>query len=134
VPQRILADQLSDKYNAACDKIGHAGAFAHSGRKAGQAAAGMELEKRRASQAESANKLALTHEEIAQEVTRLLTDLKKRQIVRLKGLTLFDPQQGSAGAARTPQVVLETVAQRGSSEAVQPRLRRTTMVQPSRSS
>src|SRR5271167_1540546 len=87
-----VAEQLSDKYHAACSEIRAIG-LPHS---AAEKLAKLLLEWS-GRNGEAANlKLALTHEEMAQmigtsreTVTRLFADLKKRQIVQTKGSTLL---------------------------------------------
>ncbi len=91
-----VAEQLSDKYNTACREIRSLG-LSHS---AGEKLAKLLLEWGGNGVAdehkETRLKVALTHEEIAQmigtsreTVTRLFADLKKRQIIALKGSTLL---------------------------------------------
>jgi CRP/FNR family transcriptional regulator len=90
-----VAEQLSEKYNAACHEIRSLG-LSHS---AAEKLAKLLLEwisKNGESQKQEPRlKLALTHEEIAQmigtsreTVTRLFAELKKRQIIQAKGSTL----------------------------------------------
>lgn len=90
-----VAEQLSEKYNAACHEVRALG-LSHS---AEQKLASVLLEwtsrNGEASKAEPRLKLVLTHEEIAQmigtsreTVTRLFADLRKRQIVIAKGSTV----------------------------------------------
>jgi len=91
-----VAEQLSDKYHAACGEIRAIG-LPHS---AAEKLAKLLLEwsgrNGEAAKAEPRVKLALTHEEMAQmigtsreTVTRLFADLRKRQIVQTKGSTLL---------------------------------------------
>ena len=91
-----VAEQLSDKFSAACHEIRSLG-LAHS---AAEKLAKLLLEwsskEGESDKREPRVKLALTHEEIAEmigtsreTVTRLFTELRKRQIVHLKGSTLL---------------------------------------------
>ncbi len=91
-----VAEQLSEKYNAACHEVRSLG-LSHS---AAEKLAKLLLEwcskNGEAAKQEPRLKIALTHEEIAQmigtsreTVTRLFADLKKRQIVQSKGSTLI---------------------------------------------
>jgi CRP/FNR family transcriptional regulator len=90
-----VAEQLSDKYNTACREIRSLG-LSHS---AGEKLAKLLLEWTGGppeDHKEARLKMALTHEEIAQmigtsreTVTRLFAELKKRQIIQLKGSTLL---------------------------------------------
>jgi len=91
-----VAEQLSDKYHAACREIRAIG-LPHS---AAEKLAKLLLEwsgrNGEAAKAEPRVKLTLTHEEMAQmigtsreTVTRLFATLKKRQIVQTKGSTLL---------------------------------------------
>jgi CRP/FNR family cyclic AMP-dependent transcriptional regulator len=90
-----VAEQLSDKYSAACHEI-RSLALAHS---AAEKLAKLLLEwdskEGEPGKQKPRVKLTLTHEEIAEmigtsreTVTRLFTELRKRQIVHLKGSTL----------------------------------------------
>jgi CRP/FNR family transcriptional regulator, cyclic AMP receptor protein len=90
-----VAEQLSEKYNTACHEIRSLG-LSHS---AGQRLAKLLLEwsspNGKTAEPQPRLKLAFSHEEIAQmigtsreTVTRLFTDLKKRQIVQVKGSAL----------------------------------------------
>ena len=90
-----VAEQLSDKYNTACREIRSLG-LSHS---AGEKLAKLLLDWSGGppeDHKEARLKMALTHEEIAQmigtsreTVTRLFAELKKRQIIQLKGSTLL---------------------------------------------
>ena len=91
-----VAEQLSDKYHAACGEIRAIG-LPHS---AAEKLAKLLLEwsgrNGEAAKAQPRVKLALTHEEMAQmigtsreTVTRLFADLRKRHIVQTKGPTLL---------------------------------------------
>jgi len=91
-----VAEQLSDKYNAACREIRSLGLSHSAAEKLAKLLLEWSARNGEASKAEPRVKLALTHEEIAQmigtsreTVTRLFADLKKRQIVQSKGSTLF---------------------------------------------
>lgn len=102
------AEQLSEKYNAACREIRSLG-LSHSAAEklakllldwAGQSGEGSKQEPR--------IKLALTHEEIAQmigtsreTVTRLLAELKKQQIVQAHGATLVVRNKSALKALAT---------------------------------
>jgi CRP/FNR family cyclic AMP-dependent transcriptional regulator len=89
------AEQLSEKYHDACNEVRSLG-LSHS---AHEKLANLLLEwsskNGEAAKPETRLKLRLTHEEIAnmigtsrETVTRLLTEMKKRQIVESKGSTL----------------------------------------------
>jgi len=91
-----VAEQLSERYNSTCHEVRALG-LAHS---AGERLAKLLLEwsakNGEAAKAEPRVNLTLTHEEISQmigtsreTVTRLLADLKRRQIVQAKGSTLL---------------------------------------------
>jgi CRP/FNR family transcriptional regulator, cyclic AMP receptor protein len=90
-----VAEQLSDKYSSACHEI-RSLALAHS---AAEKLAKLLLEwssKEGEPDKQARVKLTLTHEEIAEmigtsreTVTRLFTELRKRQIVHLKGSALL---------------------------------------------
>jgi CRP/FNR family transcriptional regulator len=91
-----VAEQLSDKFSAACHEIRSLG-LAHS---AAEKLAKLLLEwsskEGESDKREPRVKLTLTHEEIAEmigtsreTVTRLFTELRKRQIAHLKGSTLL---------------------------------------------
>ncbi len=90
-----VAEQLSEKYHDACHEVRSLG-LSHS---AHEKLANLLLEwssmNGEAAKPETRLKLRLTHEEIAnmigtsrETVTRLLAEMKKRQIVELKGSTL----------------------------------------------
>jgi CRP/FNR family transcriptional regulator len=89
-----VAEQLSEKYNTACNEIRSLG-LSHS---AAEKLAKLLLEwsmRNGGARQPDRMKLTLTHEEIAQmigtsreTVTRLFADFKKRQLIQLKGSTL----------------------------------------------
>jgi CRP/FNR family transcriptional regulator len=100
-----VAEQLSEKYNAACHEIRSLG-LSHS---AAEKLAKLMLEwiskNGEAQKQEPRLKLSLTHEEIAQmigtsreTVTRLFAELKKRQILQSKGSTLVIRNKGALRA------------------------------------
>lgn len=103
-----VAEQLSDKYNTACREIRSLG-LSHS---AGEKLAKLLLEWSGGppeDHREARLKMALTHEEIAQmigtsreTVTRLFAELKKRQIIQLKGSTLLIRNKGALRSLATP--------------------------------
>ena len=91
-----VAEQLSDKYNSACREIRALGLSHSAAEKLAKLLLEWSSQNGEASKSESRLKLALTHEEIAQmigtsreTVTRLLSDLKRREIVQSKGPTLL---------------------------------------------
>src|SRR5579885_571414 len=91
-----VAEQLSDKYNAACHEIRSLGLSHSAAEKLAKLLLEWSSKNGEATKQEPRLKLALTHEEIAQmigtsreTVTRLFADLKKRQIVQAKGSTLI---------------------------------------------
>lgn len=91
-----VAEQLSEKYNAACHEIRSLGLSHSAAEKLAKLLLDWSTKNGEAAKVEPRLKLALTHEEIAQmigtsreTVTRLFADLKKRQIVQAKGSTLL---------------------------------------------
>jgi CRP/FNR family transcriptional regulator, cyclic AMP receptor protein len=87
-----VAEQLSDKYNFACREISALGLPHSAGEKLAKLLLECSAKNGEAKKSEPRFKLAFTHEEIAQmigtsreTVTRLFSDLKKRQIVQGKG-------------------------------------------------
>ncbi len=90
-----VAEQLSEKYHDACHEVRWL-ALSHSAHeKLANLLLEWSSEKGEAAKPEPRLKFRLTHEEIAnmigtsrETVTRLLADLKKHQIVQLKGSTL----------------------------------------------
>ena len=91
-----VAEQLSDKYNSACRDLRDL-VLPHSAEeKLAKLLLGWNAKNGDATNAEPCVKLTVTHEEIAQmigtsreTVSRLLADLKKRQIVQLTNSTLL---------------------------------------------
>src|SRR5271167_1114214 len=91
-----VAEQLSDKYHAACREIRAIGLPHSTAEKLAKLLLEWSGRNGEAAKAEPRIKLALTHEEMAQmigtsreTVTRLFGDLKKRKIVQAKGPTLL---------------------------------------------
>ena len=91
-----VAEQLSEKYNSACREIRTLGLSHSAAEKLAKLLLAWSTRNGVATKSEPRIKLALTHEEIAQmigtsreTVTRLFSDLKKRQIVQSKGSTLL---------------------------------------------
>src|SRR3954452_21146122 len=91
-----VAEQLSDKYNAACREIRSLGLSHSAAEKLAKLLLQWTNKNGETNKVEPRLKLALTHEEIAQmigtsrdTVPRLFADLKKRQIVMAKGSTLL---------------------------------------------
>lgn len=91
-----VAEELSEKYNSACHEIRSLGLSHSAAEKLAKLLLEWSAKNGEAVKTEPRFKLALTHEEIAQmigtsreTVTRLFTDLKKRQIVQAKGSTLL---------------------------------------------
>ena len=91
-----VAEQLSDKYNAACHEIRSLGLSHSAAEKLAKLLLEWSAKNGEQNKLEPRLKLALTHEEIAhmigtsrETVTRLFADLKKRQIVMAKGSTLL---------------------------------------------
>ena len=90
-----VAEQLSEKYNTACDEVRALGLSHSAAEKLAKLLVEWSLRNGEAAKQEPRLKLAFTHHEIAQmigtsreTVTRLFGDLKKRQIVEGKGSTL----------------------------------------------
>ena len=90
-----VAEQFSEKYNAACREIRSLGLSHSAAEKLARLLLDWSTRNGEANKQEPRVKLALTHEEIAQmigtsreTVTRLFAELKKRQIVQSKGSTL----------------------------------------------
>jgi CRP/FNR family transcriptional regulator, cyclic AMP receptor protein len=91
-----VAEQLGDKYNSACRDL-RTMVLSHSAaEKLAKQLLEWSAKSGEATKAEPRLKLAFTHEEIAQiigtsreTVTRLFSDLKKRQILQSKGSTLL---------------------------------------------
>ena len=90
-----VAEQLSDKYNAACREIRAVGLPHSATERLAKLLCDWSAQNGEAAKAEPRVKLALTHDEMAQmigtsreTVTRLFADLKKRHIVEKKGSTL----------------------------------------------
>ncbi len=90
-----VAEQLSEKYHDACNEVRSLGLshFAHE--KLANLLLEWSSKNGESAKPEARMKLRLTHEEIAnmigtsrETVTRLLAEMKKRQIVELKGSTL----------------------------------------------
>ncbi len=90
-----VAEQLSEKYNAACREIRSLGLSHSAAEKLAKLLLEWSTKNGEGTKQEPRIKLALTHEEIAQmigtsreTVTRLFAEMKKRQIVQSKGSTL----------------------------------------------
>ena len=90
-----VAEQLSDKYNAACHEIRSLGLSHSAAEKLAKLLLDWSSKAGESAKKEPRFKMALTHEEIAQmigtsreTVTRLFAELRKRQIVHSKGSTL----------------------------------------------
>jgi CRP/FNR family transcriptional regulator len=90
-----VAEQLSEKYNTACQEVRALGLSHSAGEKLAKLLLEWSTKNGEGAKQEPRLRLALTHEEIAQmigtsreTVTRLFADLKKRQIVQAKGSTL----------------------------------------------
>ena len=91
-----VAVQLSHKYNTACHEIRSLGLSHSAGEKLAKLLFNWSMRNGESGKPEPRFTLAVTHEEMAQmigtsreTVTRLLADLKKRQIVQMKGSTLL---------------------------------------------
>jgi CRP/FNR family cyclic AMP-dependent transcriptional regulator len=90
-----VAEQLSQKYSVACREVRSLGLSHSAGAKLARLLLEWNANNDESSERELRLELALTHEEIAQmigasreTVTRLFTDLRRRQILRSKGATL----------------------------------------------
>jgi CRP/FNR family cyclic AMP-dependent transcriptional regulator len=90
-----VAVELSDKYHTACREIRSLGLSHSAIEKLAKLLFDWSMRNGEAGKPEPRFTLAVTHDEIAQmigtsreTVTRLLADLKKRQVVQLKGSTL----------------------------------------------
>ena len=101
-----VAEQLSDKYNAACREIRAVGLPHSATERLAKLLCDWSAQNGGAAKAEPRVKLALTHDEMAQmigtsreTVTPLFADLKRRQIVEKKGSTLRIREQGGAERA-----------------------------------
>jgi CRP/FNR family cyclic AMP-dependent transcriptional regulator len=91
-----VAEQLSQKYSVACREVRSLGLSHSAAAKLARLLLEWSSNNGELSQREHRIELALTHEEIAQmigasreTVTRLFTDLRRRQILRSKGTTLM---------------------------------------------
>ena len=91
-----VAQQLSDKYSAACHEIRSLGLAYSAAEKLAKLLLEWASKEGEPGEQGSRVKLDLTHEEIAEmigtsreTVTRLFADLRKRQIVHVKGATLL---------------------------------------------
>jgi CRP/FNR family transcriptional regulator, cyclic AMP receptor protein len=103
-----VAEQLSDKYNAACREIRSLGLSHSAAEKLAKLLLEWTNKNGEASKTEPRVKLALTHEEIAQmigtsreTVTRLFAELKKKQVVQSKGSTLVIKNKAALKAIAT---------------------------------
>jgi CRP/FNR family cyclic AMP-dependent transcriptional regulator len=90
-----VAEQLSDKYNAACREFRDIGLPHSAAEKLAKLLLELSVHNGEAAKAQPCIKLALTHDEMAQmigtsreTVTRMFADLTKQQIVERKGSTL----------------------------------------------
>ncbi len=90
-----VAEQLSEKYNAACHEVRSLGLSHSAAEKLAKLLMEWSTKNGESQKQEPRMTLSLTHEEIAQmigtsreTVTRLFADLKKRQILQTKGSTL----------------------------------------------
>jgi CRP/FNR family cyclic AMP-dependent transcriptional regulator len=90
-----VAERLSEKYNAACRELRAVGLPHSAIERLAKLVLDWSAQNGEANKAEPHVNLALTHDEIAQRisttretVSRLLADLKKRQIVQTKGSVL----------------------------------------------
>jgi len=91
-----VAEQLSDKYHTACQEVRSLGLSHSASEKLANLLLEWSCKNGESAKAEPRLKLRLTHEEIAQmigtsreTVTRLFAEMKRRQIVQLKGSTLL---------------------------------------------
>lgn len=103
-----VAEQLSDKYNAACREIRSLGLSHSAAEKLAKLLLEWTNKNGEAAKAEPRLKLALTHEEIAQmigtsreTVTRLFAELKKKSVVQSKGSTLVIKNKAALKAIAT---------------------------------
>jgi CRP/FNR family cyclic AMP-dependent transcriptional regulator len=103
-----VAEQLSDKYNAACREIRSLGLSHSAAEKLAKLLLEWTNKNGETHKAEPRVKLALTHEEIAQmigtsreTVTRLFAELKKKQVVQSKGSTLVIKNKAALKAIAT---------------------------------
>jgi CRP/FNR family transcriptional regulator, cyclic AMP receptor protein len=103
-----VAEQLSDKYNAACREIRSLGLSHSAAEKLAKLLLEWTNKNGEAAKTEPRVKLALTHEEIAQmigtsreTVTRLFAELKKKQVVQSKGSTLVIKNKAALKAIAT---------------------------------
>jgi CRP/FNR family transcriptional regulator, cyclic AMP receptor protein len=103
-----VAEQLSDKYNAACREIRSLGLSHSAAEKLAKLLLEWTNKNGEANKTEPRVKLALTHEEIAQmigtsreTVTRLFAELKKKQVVQSKGSTLVIKNKSALKAIAT---------------------------------
>jgi CRP/FNR family transcriptional regulator, cyclic AMP receptor protein len=88
--------ELSDKYSSACHEVRSLGLSHSAAEKLGRLLLECSSHNGQAEKQQPRLRLGLTHEEIAEmigtsreTVTRLFRDLKKRQIVQVKGATLI---------------------------------------------
>lgn len=103
-----VAEQLSDKYNAACREIRSLGLSHSAAEKLAKLLLEWTNKNGESGKTEPRVKLALTHEEIAQmigtsreTVTRLFAELKKKQVVQSKGSTLVIKNKAALKAIAT---------------------------------
>ena len=105
-----VAEQLSAKYNSACHQVRDLGLSHSAVEKLAKLLLEWSAKNGKATKAESRFKLAFTHEEIAQmintsreTVTRLFSDLKRRQILQGNGSTLLIRNKGALEALAITQ-------------------------------
>jgi CRP/FNR family cyclic AMP-dependent transcriptional regulator len=103
-----VAEQLSEKYNAACREIRALGLSHSAAEKLAKLLLDWSAKGGEGSKSEPRIKLALTHEEIAQmigtsreTVTRLFAEMKKQEIVLAKGSTLVIQNKAALKALAT---------------------------------
>jgi len=97
-----LAEQLSEKYHNACNEVRSLGLSHSASEKLAKLLLDWSTRNGDGARSETRIKLGLTHEEIAQmigtsreTVTRLLADMKRRQIVQSEGATIVIRNQAA---------------------------------------
>ena len=105
-----VAEQLSAKYNSACHEIRALGLSHSAMQRLAQLLLEWSAQEGDGTKAAPRPKLPFTHDEIAQmintsreTVTRLLADLKRRQILQTKGRTLLIRNKAALKALATTQ-------------------------------